>query len=307
MYKSIIFSKKNFAKPFVKWVGGKRQLISTIENELPREVFGNSQVTYVEPFVGGGAVLFWILKNTIIKKAIINDINPDLTNAYLTVKENVTNLIVLLKDLQNEYYSLNTEEKRNDLFIKKKEKYNSKMLDNVENTALFIFLNKTCFNGLYRVNNQGKFNVPFGKHPKPIICDENTLYADSELLQNVEILNGDFEQTLNYADKNAFFYIDPPYKPISKTSSFNSYSKEIFNDNEQIRLKKFSDNLNNRGSCWLLSNSDSTFFDNLYSGYNIDRILANRAVNCKGNGRGKLTEILVKNYSSQKLQLAINF
>ena len=298
---------KYFVKPFIKWVGGKGQLISTIENELPARFFKNKPMTYIEPFVGGGAILFWILKNKKIEKAIINDINSDLTKAYLTVKDNVIELILYLKEIQNKYDNLPTLTKRTDYYLENREKYNTKILDNVDNTALFIFLNKTCFNGLYRVNSKGKFNVPFGKYEKPTICDENTLLADSELLQKVEILNGDFEQTINYTDDKSFFYFDPPYKPISKTSSFNSYASEVFDDNEQLRLKKFSDKLHNNGNFWLLSNSDNDFFDNLYSDYKISRVWATRAVNCKANGRGKLTEILIKNYETQKSQLTFKF
>ena len=298
---------KYFVKPFIKWVGGKGQLISTIENELPAYLFKNTQTTYVEPFVGGGAMLFWMLKNTKIENAIINDINSDLTKAYLTVKKNATELILCLKEIQKKYDEIPDLTKRTDYYLENREKYNTKMLDNVENTALFIFLNKTCFNGLYRVNSSGKFNVPFGKYEKPMICDENTLLADSELLQKVEILNGDFEQTINYVNDKSFFYFDPPYKPISKTSSFNSYAAEIFDDNEQLRLKKFSDKLHNNGNHWLLSNSDNDFFDNLYSDYKISRVWATRAVNCKANGRGKLTEILIKNYEPEKYNLTLNF
>ncbi|MDR1896747.1 MAG: Dam family site-specific DNA-(adenine-N6)-methyltransferase, partial [Prevotellaceae bacterium] len=257
------------AKPFVKWVGGKGKLLSSIEKSLPKAVYDRSDITYVEPFVGGGAMLFWILENVpAVKKAVINDINPDLTNAYRTVKENVHELIALLKNIQNEYQSLNSEENRKEYYLKMRERYNTKSLDNIENTALFIFLNRTCFNGLYRVNSRGLFNVPFGKYTNPTICDENTLLADSELLQNVEILTGDFEQTLNYATENSLFYNDPPYKPLSQTSSFNSYAKEEFNDAEQIRLKRFCDKLNEKGSLWILSNSDvksndpdNNFFD----------------------------------------------
>jgi len=298
---------KYSVKPFIKWVGGKGQLLSTIENELPTHFSKNKQMTYVEPFVGGGAMLFWMLKNTKIERAIINDINFDLTKAYLTVKENVADLILCLKEFQNKYNNLKTLIERTDYYLENREKYNTKTLDNVENTALFIFLNKTCFNGLYRVNSKGKFNVPFGKYERPTICDEDTLLADSELLQKVEILNGDFEQTINYADEKSFFYFDPPYKPISKTSSFNSYSAEAFDDNEQFRLKKFSDKLHSNGNLWLISNSDNVFFDSLYSDYTISRVWATRAVNCKASGRGKLTEILIKNYESEKYQLTFNF
>ncbi|GHT13216.1 restriction endonuclease subunit M [Bacteroidia bacterium] len=268
-------STKLSAKPFIKWVGGKGQLISSIEKLLPNEVYGYSNMTYIEPFVGGGAMLFWILENVAtVKKAIINDINPDLTTAYRTVKENVYELIILLKNIQKEYQSFNSEDSRKEFFLKMRERYNTKSLENIENTALFIFLNRTCFNGLYRVNSKGLFNVPFGKYTNPTICDENTLLIDSELLQKVEILTGDFEQTLNYATENSLFYLDPPYKPLSQTSSFNSYSKEEFNDAEQIRLKRFCDKLNDRDCMWILSNSDvksndpeNDFFDDLYSHY----------------------------------------
>jgi DNA adenine methylase len=293
------------AKPFIKWVGGKGQLISFIEQSLPQEIDNYSDLTYVEPFVGGGAMLFWMLENvTTVKKAVINDINPDLTNAYRTVKENAYELIARLKNIQKEYQSLHSEESRKTYFLKVRERYNTKSLENIENTALFIFLNRTCFNGLYRVNSRGLFNVPFGKHTNPTICDENTLLVDSELLQKVEILTGDFEQTLNYATKQSLYYLDPPYKPLSQTSSFNSYSKEAFNDSEQIRLKRFCDTLNDRACMWILSNSDvksqdpeNDFFDELYSHYQIHRVWASRSVNVNPEKRGKLTELLINNYS----------
>jgi DNA adenine methylase len=288
------------AKPFVKWVGGKGQLLSVIKNELPEYLFDYSEVTYIEPFVGGGAMLFWMLENIRnISNVIINDINFDLTKAYLTVKTDVNNLILLLTEIQENYFSLKTEENRKNYFLDKRERYNTKSLDNIENTALFIFLNRTCFNGLYRVNNKGLFNVPFGKYDKPTICDEKTLLADSELLQKVEILTGDFAQTLQYAKENTLFYLDPPYKPLSQTSNFNSYAKEDFNDAEQIRLKHFCDELHGKGNHWLLSNSDpdNNFFDDLYSSYQINRVWASRSVNANPEKRGKLTELLIKNYA----------
>jgi DNA adenine methylase len=302
------------AKPFIKWVGGKGQLISSIEKSLPKEVYGYSNMTYIEPFVGGGAMLFWILENIpTVKKAVINDINSDLTIAYRTVKEKVYELIVMLKNIQKEYQSLNSEESRKEYFLKMRERYNTKSLENIENTALFIFLNRTCFNGLYRVNSRGLFNVPFGKYTNPTICDESTLLLDSELLQRVEILTGDFEQTLNYATENSLFYLDPPYKPLSQTSSFNSYAKEEFNDAEQIRLKRFCDKLNDRDCMWILSNSDvkskdpnNDFFDDLYSHYQINRVWASRSVNANPDKRGKLTELLITNHK-RDLRYAINF
>jgi DNA adenine methylase len=305
---------KLHSKPFIKWVGGKSQLLLSITKILPEEIFELKNLTYIEPFVGGGAMLFWVMENMRnVRKAIINDLNPDLTTAYLVVKNNVGELIVSLRNIQQEYRSLNSEESRKEFFLSGRERYNKKSLDNIENTALFIFLNRTCFNGLYRVNSKGLFNVPFGRYTNPTICDEDTLLADSKLLQKVEILTGDFEQTLHYATENTFFYLDPPYKPLNQTSNFNSYAKEEFNDTEQIRLKCFCDTLNDRDYWWVLSNSDvkskdplNDFFDSLYSTYHIDRVWASRAVNSNSEKRGKLTELLIRNYNPNYNQV-INF
>jgi len=298
---------KEKAKPFVKWVGGKSQLIGSIKKSLPVGFENIDNVTYIEPFVGGGAVLFWILneyKN--ITKAIINDINPDLITAYKTIKENPLDLIQFLKVIQDEYLSINEHEQK-DYYLAMREKFNTKSLDSIENTALFIYLNRTCFNGLYRVNSKGLFNVPFGRHLKPRICDEKTILADSELLQKVEILTGDFEDTLVYASKNSLFYFDPPYKPISETSSFNSYAKEEFNDNEQIRLGNFCKKINSLGHKFILSNSDlkgknptDNFFDDLYEQFSINRVFAARMVNSNGEKRGKLTELLITNNNKEE-------
>lgn len=308
--KQNIYSK---AKPFVKWVGGKTQLINSINESLPKKLFESNSITYIEPFVGGGAILFWILQRySNIKKAVINDINPDLTTAYKTIKEKPSELVYILGDLQNDYLKLN-EEKRKEFFLNKRDKFNTKLLDPVENTALFIFLNRTCFNGLYRVNSKGLFNVPFGKYENPKICDQETIFADSELLQKVEILTGDFEQTLKYATNNSFFYFDPPYKPLSETSSFNSYSKEEFNDNEQIRLGNFCKQIDLLGHSFILSNSDvkgknkhDNFFDELYSDFEIKRVYATRMVNANADKRGKLTELLITNniYTEQFMMTA---
>jgi len=300
---------KERAKPFIKWVGGKSQLIESIQKSLPIRFDNLKDVTYVEPFVGGGAVLFWILQNyPNITKAIINDINPDLTTAYKIIKENPSGLIKLLKKIQDEYLSIN-EQNQKEYYLLMREKFNTKSLDPVENTALFIFLNRTCFNGLYRVNSKGLFNVPFGRHLKPRICDEKTILADSELLQKVEILTGDFEDTLVYASKNSLFYFDPPYKPISETSSFNSYAKEEFNDNEQIRLGNFCKKINSLGHKFILSNSDlkgknptDNFFDDLYEQFSINRVFAARMVNSNGEKRGKLTELLITNHRKEEME-----
>ncbi len=290
------------AKPFIKWVGGKTQLLNTIEKNLPAN-FAQRIDTYVEPFVGGAAVLFWILqKYPNIKHAIINDINSDLTTTYEVVKNDPIKLVETLRYIQTEYLSLN-EEKRKSYYLEKRTLFNSKTLDKIENSALFIFLNHTCFNGLYRVNSKGLFNVPFGRYANPKICDAETIFADSELLQRVTILNGDFAQTLTYANTETFFYLDPPYKPLSETSSFNSYVKETFDDSEQIRLQRFCCAIHENGGDFILSNSDvksnnpqNTFFDDLYERFNIQRVLASRMVNANPLKRGKLTELMVNNY-----------
>ena len=293
------------AKPFIKWVGGKTQLLNDIDNALPKNILCKDDVTYIEPFVGGGAVLFWILqKYQNIKKAVINDINKDLINVYKTVKSSPKVLIDLLQNIESYYLPLN-DEARKEYFLEIRDKFNSKEYNIIENSAFFIFLNRTCFNVLYRVNKKGMFNVPFGSYKKPTICDKKTILADSKLLQCVDILNEDFEVTMNYADKNCFFYLDPPYKPLSKTSSFNSYSKEVFDDNEQVRLSTFCKRLDEKGYSFILSNSDvrsknpnDNFFDDLYEPFFIKRVHATRMVNANSEKRGKLTELLISNKDS---------
>ena len=297
------------AKPFIKWVGGKGQLIEQLEALLPADFSGRENVTYIEPFVGGGAMLFYMLqKYPNIKLAVINDINPDLTLCYQVVRDNPTELVKSLDAIQTEYRALRTEEERKIFFLNKRDRFNTKSLDSIENCTLFFFLNRTCFNGLYRVNKAGKFNVPFGKYSTPTICDADTIYADSRLLQKVEIMTGDFEQTYTKIEDNTFFYFDPPYRPLSNTSSFNDYSKEDFNDNAQIRLKYFCDKLNEIGVDFMLSNSDclgkdgiDRFFDDLFIDYRIERVWASRNVNAIASKRGKLTEIVVNNYHNRYL------
>lgn len=297
------------AKPFIKWVGGKGQLIEQLEALLPADFSERENITYIEPFVGGGAMLFYMLqKYPNIKSAVINDINPDLTLCYQVVRDNPTELVKSLDAIQTEYRALRTEEERKIFFLNKRDRFNTKSLDSIENCTLFFFLNRTCFNGLYRVNKAGKFNVPFGKYSTPTICDADTIYADSRLLQKVEIMTGDFEQTYTKIEDNTFFYFDPPYRPLSNTSSFNDYSKEDFNDNAQIRLKYFCDKLNEIGVDFMLSNSDclgkdgiDRFFDDLFIDYRIERVWASRNVNAIASKRGKLTEIVVNNYHNRYL------
>lgn len=292
------------AKPFIKWVGGKSQLISQLEELLPADFCKWEEATYIEPFVGGGAMLFHMLSHfPNIQHAVINDINPDLTTCYITVRDEPNKLIKSLQSIQLEYDSLNSEEARKDFYYKIRTRFNEKNLSAVENTTLFFFLNRTCYNGLYRVNKNGGFNVPFGKYETPTIFNPDIIYADSQVLQKVEILTGDFESTFEKIRQNTLFYFDPPYRPLSNTSSFNSYSKEDFNDLAQVRLKKFCDRVHEAGAHFMLSNSDclakdgkDNFFDSLYSVYQIERVWASRSINSNPNKRGKLTEILIRNY-----------
>ena len=296
------------AKPFVKWVGGKTQLIDQLEALLPADFDKWENVTYIEPFVGGGAMLFYMLQaHSNIQSVVINDINPDLTTCYKVVRDNPSELVQSLKVIQKNYYSLQSEEARKQFYLQMRDEFNTKALEPIRNTTLFFFLNRTCFNGLYRVNKAGLFNVPFGRYETPTICDANTIYADSELLQNVEILTGDYQQTLVYAKGNTLFYFDPPYRPLNNTSSFNDYAKEAFNDLAQKRLKEFCDKVEEAGYKFMLSNSDckDMFFDDLYLQYNIARVWAARSINANPRKRGKLQEIIVRNYSKTKQKIAV--
>lgn len=305
---------EKIAKPFLKWAGGKTQLITEIERVLPNEI-KNSKFTYVEPFVGSGAILFWMLNNfPKMEKAVINDINEDLINTYKTIANKPKELISILEILQKEYHSLDlkTEEKK-EYYYQKRETYNKREIEQSGQAALFIFLNRTCFNGLYRVNKNNGYNVPMGSYSKPTICDTNNILAVSNVLQKVEILCGDYEQTLNHSTNNSLFYFDPPYKPLSETSSFNSYAKDEFGDNEQIRLKNFCSKLDILNYNWILSNSDvkgknidDNFFDDLYSDFNINRVDAKRSINANPEKRGKLKELLITNQiNSQEYVRAI--
>ena len=291
------------AKPFVKWVGGKSQLIEQLEALLPADFDRWKDVTYIEPFVGGGAMLFYMLQaHPNIQKAVINDINPNLTTCYKVVRDNPSDLVNSLRAIQEEYYTLLAEESRKDFYLSMREEFNSKSLDPIRNTTLFFFLNRTCFNGLYRENKSGLFNVPFGRYDRPTICDAATIFADSELLKKVEILTGDYQDTFAQANAQTLFYFDPPYRPLNNTSSFNDYTKETFNDLAQVRLKEFCDKVVAAGYHFMLSNSDCKdgFFDDLYGQYFIERVWATRSVNANASKRGKLTEILVHDYKEIK-------
>lgn len=296
------------AKPFLKWAGGKTQLIGEIEKSLPRELV-KSKFTYIEPFVGSGAILFWILNNfPNLEKAVINDINEDLINTYRTIASNPQELISILEILQNEFHALEgNEDDKKIYYYQKRDLYNTRKAEKCEQAALFIFLNRTCFNGLYRVNRSNLYNVPMGGYKKPTICDKENILAVSNVLQKVEILCGDFEETLYHTNENTLFYFDPPYKPLNETSNFNSYAKDEFNDTEQIRLKDFCAKLDILNYHWVLSNSDSKdkngkddFFDDLYSDFLIKRVDAKRSINSKADKRGTLKELLITNITSNQ-------
>jgi DNA adenine methylase len=291
------------AKPFLKWAGGKTQLIGEIEKNLPKAIIANT-FTYLEPFVGSGAVLFWMLNNfPKLEKAVICDINEDLVNTYKVIASNPKELISVLYQFQREYHLLDTkEDEKKQYYYEKRVTYNLRQTNKSTQAALFIFLNRTCFNGLYRVNRQNEYNVPVGTYKMPTICDEDNLLAVSEVLQKVEIIHGDYEKSLAYVGDKSLFYFDPPYKPLSNTSSFNSYAKDVFDDVEQIRLRDFCKTLDILGHSWILSNSDvraedmnDSFFDEIFSGFSISRVKAKRSINANASKRGELNELLITN------------
>lgn len=269
--------------PLLKWAGGKRQLLRQIRKYIPENI-----ETYIEPFLGGGAVFFDLKP----KKAIVNDLNQELVNLYNVIKENPEELINDLKRHKNEseyfYYirSLDRDEV----------KFSS--LTNAERASRIIFLNKTCYNGLFRVNNQGQFNTPFGRYKNPLIIDEKLINNMSRYFnQNtIMILNKDFEDVLKLAKKGDFVYLDPPYDPVSDSSSFTGYSKSGFGIDDQKRLKEACDILNKKDVKFLLSNSDTKFIRDLYKEYTIEEVMASRVINSKVDSRGKINEVLVRNY-----------
>ena len=293
------------AKPFLKWAGGIGPLLSQLSNHLPERIF-NEPFTYIEPFVGGGAMLFFMLQRfNNIKKAVINDVNGDLILTYRTIKDNVEPLIDKLDKLEKDYLAIADQEGRSKLFYEVREQYNQNIGDSIDRVSQLIFLNKTCFNGLYRVNKRGLFNVPFGKYANPTICNAGVLRADSQILQSVkiEICQGDYTQTLQHIDGLTFVYLDPPYRPLDATSSFTAYAKGDFNDDDQRALAEFCHQLSERDCLWMESNADCSaknpedrFFEELYANYQIERVYASRFINANPEKRGKLTELLIKNY-----------
>jgi len=295
-------------RPFVKWAGGKGSLIPQLNNFYPYELKIGIIERYIEPFVGGGAVLIDILQKYDIQEVYAFDINIDLINSYNVIKNNVEELITNLKQMEIEYLQLGQEERKN-YFYNIRDEYNNYELEeneqNVQRAAQFIYLNRTCFNGLYRVNKNGKFNVPVGSYKNPTICDEENLRQLSQLIQNVQFQYGDYSRSMEYVTENTFVYFDPPYRPLNVTSGFTSYTKEDFNDDNQRELATFYGELNERNAKLMLSNSnpkninkEDAFFDKIYQGFNINQIQAGRMINANSNGRGKISEILVTNYDT---------
>ena len=305
------------AKPFVKWAGGKSSLIPQITKYFPFELKNGQIEKYVEPFVGGGAVLIDILQKYDVKQAYAFDINKDLINCYNVIKYKVEDLIRKLDKKEKEFLALDKDE-RQKYFYDIRTEYNSYLLDNeidVKRASEFIFLNRTCFNGLYRVNKNGKFNVPCGKYKNPTICDSNNLRNLSKLLKNVVFAYGDYKESEKLVDENTFVYFDPPYRPLSVTSGLTSYTKEDFNDENQKELAEYYNKLNLKNAKLMLSNSNpkntnenDNFFEKIYKGFNINEVSAKRMINANAKGRGEISELLITNYEEQiKWNSQINF
>ena len=304
-------------KPFVKWAGGKGNLISQLKNYYPFELENETINKYVEPFVGGGAVLINILQKYDVKEAYAFDINLDLINCYNIIKTDVDSLIKELEKKEKEFLELKDEERQKYFYNIRKE-YNSYKIKENEASAKraseFIFLNRTCFNGLYRVNKNGEFNVPCGKYKNPTICDSKNLKNLSYLIRNVVFQYGDYKKSKRYIDSNTFVYFDPPYRPLSITSGFTSYTKENFNDENQKELANYFKELDEKNAKLMLSNSnpkninkDDNFFEEIYKGFNINEISAKRMINANAKGRGEISELLITNYKEMKECIQENY
>lgn len=299
------------AKPFLKWAGGKNQLLGEFEKRIPAELKEGKLSTFIEPFVGGGAVFFDFNSVFDFSKCHIFDINEELFLAYTVVRDDVDSLVDHLGELSSRYLSRN-DTLRKEFFYQIRDEFNQTKaeinLNRFESSwtnrvARLIFLNRTCFNGLFRVNSHGQFNVPFGRYKNPKILNADLLIVDSEVLQNTEIHCGDFALSAPHISDTSFVYFDPPYRPLNQTSSFTNYSKDGFNDDEQRRLARFFKECDRTGARLMLSNSDpkninpdDDFFDTLYAEYRIERVPAKRMINCDRTKRGEINEIIVTNY-----------
>lgn len=300
------------AKPFLKWAGGKSQLLKEFNKRLPEKILKSKKIdNYIEPFIGGGAMFFFLRKNYNIKKSTIFDINSELIIGYTVIQNDYKKLINELTDLEDNYLA-KSEEERKEYYYSIRTAYNEQMMDFdydnyndqwIERAKYLIFLNKTGFNGLFRQNKKGEFNVPVGRYKNPKICDEKNLVEVNKALKHTSIIRGDFSNAAKYVDNESFIYLDPPYRPLNKTSSFTSYAKDGFTDDDQRRLAEFFREMDNKGAKLMLSNSDpknndpdDNFFDELYQKYNIERVPAKRFINCDASKRGAINEIIVRNY-----------
>lgn len=293
-------------KPIVKWAGGKAQLLSEISHSYP-DGFGETIKRYAEPFVGGGAVLFNILTKYELDEVYISDINAELINMYLMVRDQVDDLIYILNAYQNEYLVMDTKS-RQKYYYDKRDEFNrliesGESKTGIKSAALFIFLNRTCFNGLYRANRKGLFNVPMGDYANPSICNEENTRAVSTALAGVQIVCGDYTASKSFIDERTLIYLDPPYRPLKNRASFNSYTEIEFDDNCQRKLAGFIDAMDARSAYVILSNSDpknvdpeDNFFEELYAHYYVQRINAKRRINRNADHRGYISELLIKNF-----------
>ena len=302
------------ARPFLKWAGGKGQLLEQFQFRFPEELNGEGIIKrYYEPFLGSGAVFFWVMQNCKIEKAYINEFNPEIYLCYVAIQKDVEKVIKYLKSLEKKYRALDLMNQEA-FYYQIREKYNQTRRntkfdqhyskERSERAAMTIFLNRTCFNGLYRVNSKGEFNVPFGRYKNPTICNIQNLRAANRILKGAVVTNNDFSDIKKHIKKDSFVYFDPPYRPLNKTSSFTSYSNNEFDDKEQKRLAAVFKKLSQiEGVKIMLSNSDpknenkeDNFFDHLYSDFKIERLKARRMINCDASRRGEINELLVMNY-----------
>lgn len=301
-----------FAKPFMKWAGGKSQLIPELSSRLPKDLINIGKIDrYIEPFVGGGAFFFYLKSRFQINNSYLFDINRELIVGYKVLQNYPKELINHLNILEIEYINKNEEERKN-YYYEIRDRYNAQInsfdyinynAEWIERASHMIFLNRTCFNGLFRQNKNGEFNVPHGRYKNPRICDKENITKVNLALKNTEIFCGDFSESSKYVNNNSLVYFDPPYRPLTKTSSFTSYSKEEFNENDQVRLSEFYKELDKKGAYLILSNSDpknedpkDDFFDNLYKDFTIERVNAKRIINCDPTKRGEIKELIIRNY-----------
>lgn len=297
-------AKSGEAKPFLKWAGGKGQLLTEIGKYYP---FAEKKhiKKYAEPFVGGGAVLFDVLNKHTVDEVYISDINAELINTYITIRDNSDELISRLKTMESDYLAKDADARKK-AYLEARARFNALKRDGIrdaEAASLMIFLNRTCFNGLYRVNKAGDYNVPMGAYKNPQICNEDNLLNVSKKLQNANIVCGDYKDSASFIDDKTFVYFDPPYRPLTKTANFTSYTEQLFDDNKQLELANFVQDLDNKGALIVISNSDpkntdenDNFFDDAYSKQNIRRVAANRMINRNSDARGKINELLIANF-----------